>query len=261
MQCCSQSQELSLSLPMLPGALNSLLGQSDVLEAGRGMSDQGLGEIASAATSTTEVTGQSPGTWIDRARRRYPRSWSKWSAEDDEALRDLVDKGQTIEDMCAALGRGPGGVSSRLVTLGLASDANTAPIASRCSLPVPQMDWVPPYLKQEVQTQWIEETAAFWQVSPAALQQAIASLELNQWLVFVLRYGLCRRCSYTLEAVAELLKVSVEEVANLQLEAERLVQLAMMNQGDKPIAATLDETLQRCITRASRQSRMGRRTV
>ena len=196
-----------------------------------------------------------PGTsWMRKARERYPRAWAPWTPEEDELLRYLVARGASPAEQESALGRGPGGVGSRRVALGLqAEDARLVRPRTRSralNLPVPMMDWVPEWRDHLPEEKWVTETARLWGVDVEALQSALDELDLDAWTVFVLRYGLAGRCAYTPRAVAELLVLSVRAVARLQDEAERAIWESLLRRGKAPRVWGLEATLARRRTRA-----------
>ncbi len=196
-------------------------------------------------------------TWMQKSRQRYPRAWCSWTAEEDDLLRALVGRQASQDEMQTALGRGPGGIRARRQVLGLES-ADAAPPRPRtraCSLPVPQMDWVPDWRDHLPEPRWIKETAGLWGVSAQALSHALEDLDLEEWMVFVLRYGLAERCSYTLEAVAELLDVSRRSASLLQGQAEAAVRQSLQQQGQDPVEITLEETLARRPPRRRKRTR------
>ncbi len=184
--------------------------------------------------------------WMLRARQRYPRSWAPWTAEEDELLRTLTARQASQEEQETALGRGPGGLSARRQILGLEPRHSAPKRRPRApNLPVPQMDWVPDWRDHLPERRWIGETARFWGVPAQALDNALEDLDLEEWMVFTLRYGLSERCSYTLEAVAELLDLGPKSVGLLQEHAEKTVRRSLVEQGHEPRAWTLEETLAR----------------
>lgn len=176
-----------------------------------------------------------------KTREKYPRAWAPWTEEEDALLRDLVSRGAEPSELGEALGRGPGGIAARKVTLGL----EPPPPRAACGLPVPQGDWVPEWHDHMPGEQWIEETARFWGVGPDSLHSVLEDLSLDEWTVFVLRYGFARRCSYTLEAVAEFLDADGEAVLSLQKRAERAVVAGLRDLGETVAPISLDETLSR----------------
>lgn len=59
-------------------------------------------------------------------RRRYPKAWSAWSAEDDTRLLDGYRSGMEVDQLAEELGRKPRAILSRLVKHGVMADAETA---------------------------------------------------------------------------------------------------------------------------------------
>ncbi|HMT08899.1 MAG TPA: hypothetical protein PKA82_12915 [Pyrinomonadaceae bacterium] len=55
-----------------------------------------------------------------KIRKRYPRAYEKWSAEEDNELRSLFDRGISDTEAAEHFGRQPSAISSRLIKLGLA---------------------------------------------------------------------------------------------------------------------------------------------
>ena len=70
---------------------------------------------------SSELPGSSPG--FDKIRQRHPRAYEKWSAEEDERLRAQYGQGRDVSELAELLGRQPSGIRSRLIKLGLESDA------------------------------------------------------------------------------------------------------------------------------------------
>lgn len=56
---------------------------------------------------------------LDAIRRRHPRAYEKWTAEEDAQLRSAVEAGKTVQEIAVLLGRQPGAITSRLQKLGL----------------------------------------------------------------------------------------------------------------------------------------------
>lgn len=48
------------------------------------------------------------------------RRGSRWTQEDDDRLRNMVESGYSIKEMCQLLGRDIGGITGRFVNLGIA---------------------------------------------------------------------------------------------------------------------------------------------
>ena len=70
---------------------------------------------------SSELPGSSPG--FDKIRQRHPRAYEKWSAEEDERLREQYGQGRDVSELAELFGRQPSGIRSRLIKLGLESDA------------------------------------------------------------------------------------------------------------------------------------------
>jgi hypothetical protein len=56
---------------------------------------------------------------IDKIRRRYPRAYEKWTAEEDAQLRQKYQAGLRVNELAKFLARQSGAVASRLRKLGL----------------------------------------------------------------------------------------------------------------------------------------------
>jgi hypothetical protein len=56
---------------------------------------------------------------FEEIRKRYPRAYEKWTAEEDERLRLLIYQNKDLKAIAEDLLRQPGAISSRLVKLGL----------------------------------------------------------------------------------------------------------------------------------------------
>ncbi len=63
--------------------------------------------------------GASP---IDKIRQKNPNAYRKWSDEDDEALKIRFEEVATIKTLMKEFGRQKGGITARLVKLGLIED-------------------------------------------------------------------------------------------------------------------------------------------
>lgn len=69
------------------------------------------------------VSPKKPGAYtFDEIHVKYPKSYAKWSPEDDEKLRDLYHSGKTTEELVSIFQRKIGAIESRLVKLGLKSE-------------------------------------------------------------------------------------------------------------------------------------------
>jgi hypothetical protein len=56
---------------------------------------------------------------IEAARKTHPNAYRAWSAEEVQTLTDMFRSGATKDDLVEALGRQPGGIATRLRSLGL----------------------------------------------------------------------------------------------------------------------------------------------
>ncbi|MDE0006753.1 MAG: NERD domain-containing protein [Gammaproteobacteria bacterium] len=73
----------------------------------------GLGEGASAVEAA-EDRDRPEGHDVDEVRRRHPRAYKRWTAEEDRRLRDLHEEGLDEADLAREFGRQPSAIRSRL---------------------------------------------------------------------------------------------------------------------------------------------------
>jgi hypothetical protein len=59
---------------------------------------------------------------IEAARKNHPNAFRVWTAEEEQTLSDLYRNGATKDELVEALGRQPGGIATRLRSLGLLKD-------------------------------------------------------------------------------------------------------------------------------------------
>lgn len=192
--------------------------------------------------------------FVARARESYPNAFKAWSAEDIDRLTEMALREESLEVMSQELGRGPQGLLMKLKALGLVeSYADPAQIRPRGNfgLPVPQADHVPSYRCKAPNPKWVRETARFWGVDPDHFKDALDELDDDEWTVFVLRYGLPDRCSYTVRAVADELDLDAETVLALQAEAETIVVKELRGRGQCVDQLDLESTLRRRHRRAN----------
>lgn len=67
-------------------------------------------------------------------RKRFPNAFRRWTEDQETVLREMFSEGRSVRQMSEDLGRGTGGIISRLVILGLVDDGSTemqVDIASR----------------------------------------------------------------------------------------------------------------------------------
>jgi hypothetical protein len=60
---------------------------------------------------------------LDEVRRKYPRAYEKWTAEEDERLTSRYQAGLDIVELAAIFQRQPSAIESRLTKLGLRPQA------------------------------------------------------------------------------------------------------------------------------------------
>ncbi len=214
-----------------------------------GVSQQSISEKAEPNTAT-KTAAKALTSFMLRGRRRYPRAWEPWTAEEERQLTDLYLGSRSLEEISQILGRGMTGITQRLTRLGLLGPkAVVVKQRKPRLLPVPEADFLPSEVKLSPDERWIEETAQVWGVEGRKLAGALQQLDQRHWLVFVLRYGLAGRCSYSLKSVAKLLGQGIGEIMRLQTEAECLLREALTSLECQPIMVTLRETLTRCYGR------------
>lgn len=59
---------------------------------------------------------------IASARKNHPNAFRLWTPEEEETLAELYRNGATKDQLVEALGRRPGGIATRLRSLGLLSE-------------------------------------------------------------------------------------------------------------------------------------------
>jgi len=91
-------------------------------------------DIFAAAREALEVAGQADNGYASRLaaiQERHPRAYAPWSGDEDLQLRQLVEAGQSVDEISARLQRQPGAIRSRVQKLGLqagAAPANERPL-------------------------------------------------------------------------------------------------------------------------------------
>jgi DNA-binding NarL/FixJ family response regulator len=82
-------------------------------------------DIFGAAQEALIIAGEAGTTRQQRLRRiraKHPRAYEKWSEEEDQQLRQLVQAGMKEKDIAAQLQRQLGAIRSRMEKLGLIED-------------------------------------------------------------------------------------------------------------------------------------------
>lgn len=84
---------------------------------------------AAAATAGTASAGAGSGAeadetaaqvaYVTEVRRKHPKAYTAWSAEDEARLAELFRAGRSVDELMAEFGRQRGGIMSRLEKLGL----------------------------------------------------------------------------------------------------------------------------------------------
>jgi hypothetical protein len=89
-----------------------------------------LSDIETAPTALSNAEPSSTGSvpsfpsFIERARATHSRAWARWTRDEDARLTLLFHQGMSRAALVRELGRQPGAVRSRLLKLGLISDAD-----------------------------------------------------------------------------------------------------------------------------------------
>lgn len=80
--------------------------------------------------------------YVAEVRRKHPKAYTAWSADDEARLAELFRAGRSVEELMAEFGRQRGGIMSRLEKLGLRSgsgsgsgDAGAGAASTEGSLP------------------------------------------------------------------------------------------------------------------------------
>lgn len=102
-----------------------------------------------AVTTMAAVAGNSAGgadeaaaqvAYVAEVRRKHPKAYTAWSADDEARLAELFRAGRSVEELMAEFGRQRGGIVSRLEKLGLrrgsgGADAGADVVSTEGSLP------------------------------------------------------------------------------------------------------------------------------
>lgn len=71
---------------------------------------------AEAITTTLDTEGAEPNS-IERVRRKHPRAYMRWSAEEDVLIQEMLDKGMARLAISEVLQRQPSAIASRIAKL------------------------------------------------------------------------------------------------------------------------------------------------
>ena len=64
-------------------------------------------------------------SYMDQQKQLHHNAYAKWTTEDDEQLRNHVEEGVSIQELCHTFGRNEGAIRSRISKLGLDIDTST----------------------------------------------------------------------------------------------------------------------------------------
>ena len=81
---------------------------------------------AQKALNIAKEAGSDYSKRLAELRKAHPRAYGKWNDEEDAKLRRLVQSGQSLKGVMTLFQRGPGGILSRMVRIGLAKDRDAA---------------------------------------------------------------------------------------------------------------------------------------
>lgn len=76
---------------------------------------------------------RSRGRTLAEKRRRHPRAYERWPAQEDDQLRAEHAQGMTVAEMCEAHGRNRGAIVARLERLGLPVPPGSDPVSDQGS--------------------------------------------------------------------------------------------------------------------------------
>jgi GcrA cell cycle regulator len=79
-------------------------------------------DIFAAASEVLDAMAQrpsGPASKVADVRKTYPRAYEKWTEEDEQRLRELIDAGLTVAQMAHRLQRQRSAIRSRIVRLNL----------------------------------------------------------------------------------------------------------------------------------------------
>jgi len=92
-----------------------------VLGRGQGLGGGSRPQPGAQEPPTPAEPAHEPAYRVEDLRRTHPNIHRRWTPEDEQRLRDRFAQGATIGDLVAELGRNEGGVTARLIRLGLLS--------------------------------------------------------------------------------------------------------------------------------------------
>jgi hypothetical protein len=82
--------------------------------------EEHIEQFVGSVTQAVQLMAQDEKAYsVERIRRQHPKVYARWTEEEDLSLKEAYERGRTLEELAAQLGRQPGGIQSRLRKLGL----------------------------------------------------------------------------------------------------------------------------------------------
>lgn len=159
--------------------------------------------------------------WINARREKYPRSWERWTPEEDAFLLELKAAGRE-EEAPALLKRGQGSITMRLKRIYKDDNSYYFPHAN---------PHLPETYPGEIKTtdpdqEKLQNAASELGMEADLLTKALDCLSLDLWLVFSMRSGILDSCARTIQNIAEYLGKSAEEIAIAEYHAVSAIKQA-----------------------------------
>ncbi len=76
-------------------------------------------------TDSTESYNTKGVSYMAQQKQKHHNAYAKWTTEDDEQLRNHIEEGLSIQELCCIFGRNEGAIRSRIIKLGLDSSIST----------------------------------------------------------------------------------------------------------------------------------------
>lgn len=89
---------------------------SQIVEGNPGLSYLDVFAAAKEALDILSATDR-PAYTVEAKRQTYPNAYSPWSKQDDERLKTLVAKGESVARLAEAFGRQPSAIQSRIAKI------------------------------------------------------------------------------------------------------------------------------------------------
>ncbi len=152
--------------------------------------------------------------WIVARREKYPRSWERWTPEEDAFLLELKAAGRE-EEAPSLLKRGQGSIAMRLKRIYKDDNTYHFPDAN------PHLPETYPgdIITSDPDQEKLLHAATELGMETDLLTKALDCLSLELWLVFAMRSGILGTCARTVQNIAEFLGKSCEEIASAESHA------------------------------------------